>query len=434
MAKRCAFVLAMIVLTWIAIELVAVAGHAIINQSLLPGSVVEAEIERVVDRGIRSDDTRVVGLDWEGYEYVEAVHPYFGYVVDPDQSAARYQVSPLGFHDPATDVSNLRKRTDQIIIGFFGGSFTWGTIDFARPALSKCLAFTEKKIVVRNFSAGGYKQPQQLHILTHLLATGVEFDIVINIDGFNEIALPFAENIPAGVHPLFPRRWHDRVAGFISPTRARKVGTLQILEESRSRWAESFRVLKLYRSPALALLWQYRDRRFATRIFNVREELRMLDADETTSDFQVVGPEFPHDDEGIFALIAQSWRGASTQMAKLAAGNDAHYLHFLQPNQYLKDTKPMSEAERSVAIVSDHPYRAPIVRGYPMLIDEGRALKQEGVAFYDLTQIYADVPEPLYIDACCHVNERGYEIVAERICEAVIELLDDGQEAGPPLN
>jgi len=39
------------------------------------------------------------------------------------------------------------------------------------------------------FSHEGYKQPQQLLVLSYFLSIGQPFDMVMNIDGFNEVAL-----------------------------------------------------------------------------------------------------------------------------------------------------------------------------------------------------------------------------------------------------
>ena len=33
------------------------------------------------------------------------------------------------------------------------------------------------------------------------------FDAVVNVDGFNEVTLPLAENVPLGVAVHYPRSW-----------------------------------------------------------------------------------------------------------------------------------------------------------------------------------------------------------------------------------
>jgi hypothetical protein len=59
------------------------------------------------------------------------------------------------------------------------------------------------------------------------------------------------------------------------------------------------------------------------------------------------------------------------------------------------------------------------VAGYPGLIEAGKRLPARGVDFTDLTQLYANVPEPIYIDDCCHVNGHGQDLVAQRIYDEI---------------
>ena len=46
--------------------------------------------------------------------------------------------------------------------------------------------------------------------VSYLLTLGGEFDYLIALDGFNEIALYETQNKAAGVFPAFPRQWHIR--------------------------------------------------------------------------------------------------------------------------------------------------------------------------------------------------------------------------------
>ena len=51
-----------------------------------------------------------------------------------------------------------------------------------------------------------------LLVLNYMLALGQTFDLVINIDGFNEVALPPITNLPNQVNPFFPRNWFGKTA------------------------------------------------------------------------------------------------------------------------------------------------------------------------------------------------------------------------------
>ena len=39
--------------------------------------------------------------------------------------------------------------------------------------------------------------------------------------------------------------------------------------------------------------------------------------------------------------------------------------------------------------------------------------------FHDLTRVFADHPESIYFDDCCHVNRLGNQILAEAIAGAI---------------
>ena len=104
---------------------------------------------------------------------------------------------------------------------------------------------------------------------------------------------------------------------------------------------------------------------------------------------------------------------------RLCRGSGIRYFHFLQPNQYLAGSKPILEEEKRTAIFKGHPYGEGVERGYPILIRLGERLRGQGVAYHDLTKIFAGHAEPIYIDNCCHYNQAGYDIMAEAIAQAI---------------
>ena len=53
----------------------------------------------------------------------------------------------------------------------------------------------------------GYKQPQQLLVPTYFLSIGQVFDLVVNIDGFNEVALS-SVNHQRGLDISMPSAMH----------------------------------------------------------------------------------------------------------------------------------------------------------------------------------------------------------------------------------
>ena len=46
--------------------------------------------------------------------------------------------------------------------------------------------------------------------------------------------------------------------------------------------------------------------------------------------------------------------------------------------------------------------------------------EKHNVSFTDLTKVYKDIGETIYIDQCCHVNKKGNNILAEKIAEVIL--------------
>ena len=80
----------------------------------------------------------------------------------------------------------------------------------------------------------------------------------------------------------------------------------------------------------------------------------------------------------------------------------------------------MSAAERRQAFDENHPYRSGVAQGYPLLKNAGEELVRAGVSFIDLTEIFSGHEEVLYNDTCCHTNEAGYAIIADRVLESIL--------------
>ena len=106
-------------------------------------------------------------------------------------------------------------------------------------------------------------------------------------------------------------------------------------------------------------------------------------------------------------------------MDRLARANETPYFHFLQPNQYVPDSKRMNAEERALAFRPNFRRRPDVERGYPLLQQAARRLLSGGVRVTDLTAIFSDVSEPIYRDYCCHVNARANEILAREIADRI---------------
>jgi hypothetical protein len=420
--QKTVFWIIMPVMTWLCVEAFSLIAYAVINHTAFSYPKARSKLEDQLSSD--SPELKVTGrTDLKWGDFVEVLHPYFGFVADPYQNKPMWKVSDFGFLMSGNVNPIVKKSPDKVIVGCFGGSLGGVIYPYLKEVLEQHSTDIGKQFVVINFAAGGYKQPQQLMILNYLLALGAEFDFVINLDGFNDIVLAPTENAPNHVNPFFPRGWDRRTANIISPATVRLVGLVEVTKRSREKWAYTFRKHHLYLSPTLFLLWQSQDQRRARTIYDANQNIKTESAKSQT--FTMKGPPYSYSDETLlYNDLAQVWKRCSVQMKTLCDANGAHYYHFLQPNQYVPGSKPMTEEERKIAINKDSPYTKEVEKGYPLMIKQGAILPTLGVKFTDLTSIFADNREILYIDDCCHTNSKGSVVIAQRIYQTILPELN----------
>ncbi len=360
-----------------------------------------------------------------GAGFSRFVHPYLGYVyrnLREDRVNDRQgNLTDFGFGAGGQPIP--KRSPEKVIIGILGGSvagdFSVEGVGALERHLKASPRFAGKRFEFVNLAMGGYKQPQQLFALTYLLSMRAEFDIVINIDGFNEVALYPAEQAANGVFPLYPRTWHLLASDVPDPEFRRRVGIIAYHQKERQDWAARFVDSPVRYSMLASLVWKVRDRRLGKMVWDAQGDANRHRLEQRT--YPAVGPQHRYpDEEAMYADLVATWSHCSVQLDRLCHANGIAYFHFLQPNQYVAGSKPIGPEERQAAWLDSHMYKPGAERGYPLLIEAGKELPAQGVKFRDLTRIFAQHPEPIYHDTCCHFNGRGHALMARAIADALL--------------
>jgi hypothetical protein len=353
-------------------------------------------------------------------------HPFLGFVYNPEnpsllaaQGRGALPVTEHGFFS----LPDPPGQGEELSVAVFGGSVAAYFALDGREAMTRVLQadprLRHRRVRVHSFALGGFKQPQMLAALAYLMALGQRFDVVVELDGFNDVAVSFAGHKQEGMFPAYPRDWEVLVGQVQDVERQRKVGKLALLQEWRARVAGRFSRRPLSWSVTGGLVWKSLDKLISRELARAREDLASQAPGGTR--YRDRGPRRRYArDQELLAEIAHVWASSSVQMQRLCAGAGTRYHHFLQPNQYVLGSKPLGEAEKAVAYRVDHPYRAAVEAGYPVLRAEGARLAEQGVDFHDLTALYAGIAEPLYVDDCCHVNGKGNALMGEAVGKAVV--------------
>jgi hypothetical protein len=339
----------------------------------------------------------------------------------------------LGFN---SEIDDYRIFTESdFIVGIFGGSVAVGIAKRGSDEITNQLVHSRPdlagKVRILNLATGSYKQPQQLMTLSEMVVLGIPFDYVVNVDGLNEVALG-VKDAKAGHHPLFPAQAQmqalvDAARG--APTGAFYEASAEIIRHRRSAQRISSHASGWpFRSQlvqALAGALASRHQRKADELEAGLQGLlaRGADAGLTASlpDPCLGG------DSGCLDLIADIWERASRLMAAEASSIGAGYLHVLQPSQYVPGSKALTESERREAFLPGSGWMTSVQAGYPLLQARAPTLTAQGIDFLDLTPIFAEVTDTIYVDACCHPNPAGYDMLGERIGERIAERLREAR-------
>ncbi|WP_372367898.1 hypothetical protein [Candidatus Uabimicrobium sp. HlEnr_7] len=346
----------------------------------------------------------------------KATHPYIGFASNPSNSNKDFK----GYGFPKTI---YKKSSDHIIILILGGSVAGGFNRYGSKHLIKELKFynyTERKIVVLNLAVGGYKQPQQLMALNYYLAIGGEFDIVINIDGFNDITLHSKKNELKGVSIFYPTDWFLRSQGISNPVVAYRKGKLIDLRIKRMEIAKSYSGINHY-SFTLNLLWKVLDSSLQSEY---QKNIDFLNSyvPKGNLPYSVSGPKLTYaNEEEIESELVDLWKRCSLIIKRICDSHNGQYFHFLQPNQYFLNSKDFNTEERKIAYLESHPFNRSVNRRYPLLQQKSQELIDQSVNFEDLTMVFKYIKKTTYIDNCCHLNEFGNQIMAKKIANTILQ-------------
>jgi hypothetical protein len=268
---------------------------------------------------------------------------------------------------------------------------------------------------------GGFKQPQHLMTLNYLLSLGAYFDLVMTIDGFNEIAGPTTANIPKQVSPYFPSGWYH-IANRMPDTRLlARVGEVAFDRQRREQYARIMLSSTLLRHSAIAqFFWKGYDRMLVSHLALAQKDLEGTAPDAAEAQARRGNDYAYTGDTQLLADLVEEWQRSAELMHTLAISHHIPYMHFLQPNQYFPDTKQFSAEEKRSAVNPGSPYKKWVSEGYPLLQEAGKNLQKEGIDFRDLTGIFHDVTATVFKDDCCHMNAEGNGVMAENVGKAIL--------------
>jgi hypothetical protein len=374
----------------------------------------------------------------EGRLSGDGLHPYFGpthregypfdipeNLRDGASAPARLATNNFGFVSPL-NYPFTKTSERQYVIGIFGGSvgawFCQVGVHRLLEDLARNAFFMGRELVPLCLSHEGYKQPQQLLVLSYFLSIGQQFDLVVNIDGFNEVALASLNN-QRGLDISMPSVMHlDPLVNLVnqSTLTPEKLQSLAAISEYKTRInhlidrmqrtriaAVDFVLARLYRSALNS--YQVELGRFSN-----------LPSNPSASSLILATPSVKvRDEKQLYDEVAHSWSESSVLMNGLLAARGVPYFHVLQPNQYFT-TRTFSDGEAKVARSDASPFKGSIENGYPVLVAESEAGALKAVNFFSALSIFDREPSAVYMDDCCHYTLKGNQLLADFIAGRIL--------------
>ena len=369
----------------------------------------------------------------------EVLHPYAGFTVDgkiedknctEQEGQSAYQCFSRIRHP---NDFNLPKRQAGVLnVALLGGSVAVATVNgvpknYYHKKLKELPEYNGLEVNLHLLAAGGYRQPQPLMLLNYYYTLGAEYDLVISLDGFNELAIAAAEYKNSELHPSYPRSWNHRVSYRIDPElinlQAEKVANQQAHLKRATRMSNP-----LFRnSPTSNLIWKLTHQNFLVADSQLNQKIANLQSQEEKPRdylYEKLGPDYEFKDwDSLLTDAAQIWSRSNHLAHGMAEIHGAKFFHFIQPNQYIEGAKPkMNDREKKIAIVPSNAgggYGAWYKRAYPLVKQQQQWMQDQGIVSTDLTFLYKDESRPIFIDNCCHVNRRGSMMIIDKIVDTI---------------
>jgi hypothetical protein len=310
---------------------------------------------------------------WESYVYWRR-KPFHGSHINIDQNGVRLTTSPAQSSPP---------HTTEILM--FGGSTLWGTgvrDAFTIPScLARALRQREVACNVLNLGETGYVSTQEVIALMLRLREGHTPDLVIFYDGVNDTYSAWQQRA-AGV----PQNEFNRVREFntASPTR---LGTrVELLLRDT---AERLATLRLLRGAGLKKA-----------------------PDSVPSADTLVA-----NSEALAQAVVDTYAANIELVRALSSRYGFRCLFYWQPTMFEK--RHLTEYERSQR---EHGLlMEPFFRLTYDAVRKSRLAQNED-GFHDLSSMFDDVKEPVYLD-WCHVGEPANEAIAMRMVDDVLRAI-----------
>jgi hypothetical protein len=315
---------------------------------------------------------------------------------------------------------------DAFVVGVFGGSVA---VQFAltmgatlQEHLAGHPAVGDRRVVLLNFANGGTKQPQHATTLAYILSFGQRFDLVLNLDGFNELFISWYNAFQYGVDERMPyAAFMIGVQNYVLESLGLLAGDNRVAH-ARARLNEIATALERPQFALRALWLEIEARRAKDMLAQIEDQLSKVDKSGTLATPLI--PRSSKDGDSSRENVVRAWLNGSLAMAGMARSFEMPYLHVLQPNQYFSNAKFTDEQRKAALSLHDPPLASLVPAHYRAYLERAGVLRKSGIEFFDASGVFDGSDGSVFHDHCCHLNEAGNRILAAAIADRIKGVLD----------
>lgn len=324
---------------------------------------------------------------------------------------------------------------DELVVGLFGGSVAmflgadkaaWDAFEKGMEVYVRDHGFS--KVTLLNLAMGCYMQLQTHNVFTYFFH---DLDRVIFLDGYNEVN-KLRETEPMRWPITYPWQgvWQPLVRRQFNARDLRAIGGIEFLSDLIEGLTRLSSRSVLGRSMFVHALWRIGADQFSHGINQKRLSLNESLVD--SAKYEGFTASSLEESRSQIASYFALYERLSMWQAALARDAQVPYFHFIQPNKYVRGSKPLSEEEiRQYTTKGEAEFKR-MTSLYQKLAEIVGPLKALGVNAHSLTDVFVATEETVYSDEHCHLNTRGNRILMERILSIILKSFGNRAD-GPGL-
>ncbi|RKZ76893.1 MAG: hypothetical protein DRQ57_01900 [Gammaproteobacteria bacterium] len=372
-----------------------------------------------------------------------ALHPYFGWInvpnkkfneidtvlnrIDPYHNT--YSTNNWGF--PSSFDYPYIRQPDDFLVFILGGSVAayFGIVEGSHFVKKLKEIGIKKSIKLINLASFGYKQPQQLNVFLHAIVSGMKPDLVINIDGFNEIGLGYSNKVHYSMNPVYPsgHHWFSNIFELSNELGSRK----DIVKLLANKYSLNEMELRLYKYLTkfsgsnivrIVLLTIYDYMKVQEAKIEESISIKASSSSNITKNFYSSVYQSDTNFHSSCEYLVSIWRNSVNLIDNVCDKMGCFFVEVAQPTFSYKYSKDVLTANEKSSF-SHGTWDQGIKSCYGILEKDIGIMKTKGLNTLNLIRVFKSINSDIFVDQV-HFNKKGYDIFSNKIIDYLSLRID----------